>query len=58
MGRKPDERRLERYGEVVPEYPEGIRASQVARVLGRDANLPYAARCATMFLAHKMQTGS
>jgi DNA-binding IclR family transcriptional regulator len=34
MGRKPDERRLERYGEVVPEYPGGVRASQLARVLG------------------------
>ena len=34
MGRKRDERRLERYAEVVPEYPEGIRASQVARRLG------------------------
>ena len=34
MGRKPDEGRLDEYEELVPEYPDGIRASQLARMLG------------------------
>ena len=34
MGRKPDEGRLERYAALVPEYPEGVRPSELARLLG------------------------
>lgn len=34
MGRRPSERRLEQYEELVPPYPEGIRPSQLARLLG------------------------
>jgi DeoR/GlpR family transcriptional regulator of sugar metabolism len=34
MGRRPDQQRLDRYEEVVPEYPDRIRPSQVARRLG------------------------
>ena len=34
MGRKPDQGRLSRYEELVPEYPAGIRPSQLARRLG------------------------
>ena len=34
MGRGSDEGRLERYEELIPEYPEGIRASQLARLQG------------------------
>jgi DNA-binding IclR family transcriptional regulator len=34
MGRKPEEERLERYEELIPEYPEGVRASQLARLQG------------------------
>lgn len=34
MGRKPDPSRLQRYEELIPEYPEGLKASQLARLLG------------------------
>ncbi|MCX7681374.1 MAG: helix-turn-helix domain-containing protein [Anaerolineae bacterium] len=34
MGRRPDADRLQRYGELIPEYPDGLRASQLARLLG------------------------
>ena len=34
MGRKPDERRLQRYEALVPEHPGSIRASRLARALG------------------------
>ena len=34
MGRRPNQARLSRYEELVPEYPEGIRPSQLARRLG------------------------
>ena len=34
MGRRSDEERLERYEELIPEYPEGVRASQLARLQG------------------------
>ncbi len=34
MGRKPDQGRLKQYDELVPEYPDGVRPSQLARLLG------------------------
>ncbi len=34
MGRRPDQGRLKRYDELVPEYPDTIRPSQLARLLG------------------------
>ncbi len=34
MGRKPNQERLERYEEAIPEYPGNIRPSQLARLLG------------------------
>jgi len=34
MGRRPDAGRLGRYEELVPEYPDRIRPSQLARTLG------------------------
>lgn len=34
MRRRPDEGRLNRYEELVPEYPDSIRPSQLARTLG------------------------
>lgn len=34
MGRRPNQRRLDRYEELVPEYPNHIRSSQLARLLG------------------------
>jgi DeoR/GlpR family transcriptional regulator of sugar metabolism len=34
VGRRPDQGRLDRYEEMVPEYPDGVRASQLARLLG------------------------
>jgi DNA-binding IclR family transcriptional regulator len=34
MGRRPDEGRLNRYEELVPEHPDGVRPSQLARSLG------------------------
>jgi DeoR/GlpR family transcriptional regulator of sugar metabolism len=34
MGRRPDQGRLDRYEEMVPEYPDSVRASQLARWLG------------------------
>ncbi|MBU0703193.1 MAG: helix-turn-helix domain-containing protein [Chloroflexi bacterium] len=34
MGRRPNQGRLDRYEEVVPEYPGNIRPSRVARLLG------------------------
>jgi DNA-binding IclR family transcriptional regulator len=34
MGRRPDEGRISRYEELVPEYPDGVRPSQLARTLG------------------------
>jgi len=34
MGRRPDQRRLSRYDELVPEYPDTVRPSQLARLLG------------------------
>ena len=34
MGRRPDQGRLERYEELIPEYPEGIRPGWLARLLG------------------------
>jgi DeoR/GlpR family transcriptional regulator of sugar metabolism len=33
MGRRCNQRRLDRYEEVIPEYPGKIRPSQVARLL-------------------------
>ena len=36
MGRKPDQGRLKQYDELVPEYPDGVRPSQLARLLGVD----------------------
>jgi len=34
MGRRPDQGRLSRYDELVPEYPDTVRPSQLARLLG------------------------
>jgi len=34
MGRRSDRGRLNRYDELIPEYPEGVRLSQLARLLG------------------------
>jgi DeoR/GlpR family transcriptional regulator of sugar metabolism len=34
VGRRPNQGRLDRYEEMVPEYPDGVRASQLARWLG------------------------
>jgi DNA-binding IclR family transcriptional regulator len=34
MGRKPNQRRLNRYEELVPRHPGRVRASQLARQLG------------------------
>ncbi len=34
MGRRADGERLERYEELVPEYPDAIRPSILARLLG------------------------
>jgi DNA-binding IclR family transcriptional regulator len=34
VGRKPNQGRLDRYEEVIPEYPEAVRPSQLARRLG------------------------
>jgi len=34
MGRRPDQGRLDRYEELIPEYPGAIRASRLARALG------------------------
>ncbi|MCK4316554.1 MAG: helix-turn-helix domain-containing protein [Anaerolineae bacterium] len=34
MGRKPDQGRLSQYDELVPEYPDGVRPSQLAQLLG------------------------
>ncbi len=34
MGRKPNSARLDRYEELIPEYPDGIRPSHLARLLG------------------------
>lgn len=34
MGRKPNQARLDRYEEMVPEYPKAIRKSQLARQIG------------------------
>jgi len=34
MGRRPDEGRLARYEELVPEYPGRVRQSDLARALG------------------------
>ncbi|HDQ71119.1 MAG TPA: HTH domain-containing protein [Chloroflexi bacterium] len=34
MGRKPNQARLDQYEELVPEYPEAVRQSQLARQLG------------------------
>ncbi|MCP4543519.1 MAG: hypothetical protein GY832_40925 [Chloroflexi bacterium] len=33
MARRPNQERLDRYEEVIPEYPGAIRPSQVARLL-------------------------
>nr|HID14007.1 HTH domain-containing protein [Anaerolineae bacterium] len=33
MGRRPDEERLARYEELVPEYPGRVRQSDLARAL-------------------------
>jgi DNA-binding IclR family transcriptional regulator len=34
MGRRPDRERLDRYEELIPEYPGRIRPSRLARLLG------------------------
>ena len=34
MGRRPNQGRLDKYEEVIPEYPGNIRPSRVARILG------------------------
>jgi len=34
MGRRPAPQRIEQYEELIPEYPEGVRPSQLARLLG------------------------
>ena len=34
MGRRPDQGRLSQYDELVPEYPDTVRPSQLARLLG------------------------
>ena len=34
MGRRPDEGRLDRYEVLVAEHPGGIRASELARLMG------------------------
>ena len=34
MGRRPDEGRLDRYEVLVAEHPSGIRASELARLMG------------------------
>jgi DNA-binding IclR family transcriptional regulator len=34
MGRRPDPQRIEQYEELIPEYPAGVRPSQLARLLG------------------------
>jgi DNA-binding IclR family transcriptional regulator len=34
MGRRPNQGRLDRYEEVIPKYPDNIRPSQLARLLG------------------------
>ena len=34
MGRRPNQTRLARYEDLVPEYPAGVRASYLARTLG------------------------
>jgi hypothetical protein len=33
VGRRPDQGRLDRYEELVPEYPDQVRPSQLARLL-------------------------
>jgi DNA-binding IclR family transcriptional regulator len=33
MGRKPNQARLDKYEEIIPEYPENVRPSQLARLL-------------------------
>jgi DeoR/GlpR family transcriptional regulator of sugar metabolism len=33
VGRRPDQGRLDRYEELVPEYPGQVRPSQLARLL-------------------------
>jgi hypothetical protein len=39
MGRKPNQERLDRYEEMIPEYPGAVRPSQLARRLGVAADL-------------------
>jgi DNA-binding IclR family transcriptional regulator len=34
MGRRPNQGRLDKYEKVIPEYPDKIRPSQVAQLLG------------------------
>ncbi len=34
MGRRPNPARLRKYEALIPEYPAGLRASQLARLLG------------------------
>lgn len=34
MGRRPNPARLRKYEELIPEYPAGLRAGQLARLLG------------------------
>jgi len=34
MGRRSDRGRLNQYDELIPEYPDGVRPSQLARLLG------------------------
>ena len=34
MGRRPNRGRLDKYEEIIPEYPGRIRPSQLARLLG------------------------
>ena len=33
MGRRPNQERLDKYEEIIPKHPDGIRPSQLARLL-------------------------
>ena len=33
MGRRPNQQRLDKYEEIIPKHPDGIRSSQLARLL-------------------------
>ena len=34
MGRRPNQERLSKYEQVIPEYPRAVRPGQLARTLG------------------------